>query len=266
MVYAHVISEPLEIRGQIIDKMRKKECIFMKKIPFTIFIRHFLASLLAMVATAAFLLGASSFQVNHLQWTNLIGYGILFVALPVALVFLFRKTKPLRWYLIGMSILVIFLSVSWYYFRITVVNTDIAVYATNNSPFMHAARMVLPEPSSIPEDASFSHKKKATSEIIELTIPLSNDKQEASGDYVEQAFNDMLAAYSEQYYFRADSELLYIDGNLYNCYIFNIEGCDYAVAYNLCTETHKIQYLFFSSAQLSWMGAQSALKIEGYLS
>ena len=239
----------------------------MKKVSLHPFLRHLFAFCGALVVTIVFLIGASLFPVNNLRVTNWIGYGIIFVIFPITmtLVLIFLKKNPIRWYMIAMCVLVVFLSTSWYYYRMIEVYDDVSVYENENSPFIKAANMVLPEPALFPENAAFSYRKSATLKIIELTIPTSNSKHEEVMEQLEEAFEHNTYAYSEQYDFRLDSEPLCTEENVFTCYVFSVDGCDYAVAYHFDIDTSTVQYIFFTSPQLAWMSANGALEIEGYL-
>lgn len=225
----------------------KADCLFIRVI------KHLFICVSVILIGLSLLYCASSFEIDYPNTGNLLAYIGCFVGIPAVLLLLLWKKKPVRWYFLAMLLVVSILSSFWYHQGIVVQETDPAHYLTEKTAFNNVAKMVLPAPEALNEEAQYCYTKANSGiEIIQLTIVLPKEEYKTFYDEQQRMFSQLQGTLSgPPYYFISDPEGMTINNHTYQCYKLFLDGTDYAVAYSGCAETGTVSYLFFSTWELS---------------
>lgn len=133
-------------------------------------------------------------------------------------------------------------------------------YLINGTPFEIAAKVVLPENKSFSKETKYFHVKYGDFECIKLTLYVDEMQYEDSLLTTAEKYKKLEESMSHRpYYFQQVCEAFVYNGHEYLAYTFVIDNVYYAVAYSSCAEKKSVEFIFFSTYELSTMSAYDAL-------
>ena len=166
------------------------------------------------------------------------------------------KDKYIKWYALASLIIIISCTV---YICVQSVNpknfdrNDFDTYLKNGTDFEVKASGVMPSRASLEDTLivfyEFSHY---SDKMLRLTAIYSQDD-----------FADAKAALKAQIEKKGDCcfETFYLDGELYQSYMFYDGGSAYAMAYSIDADERKISYMLYEGENLQYMTIADALSL-----
>lgn len=181
------------------------------------------------------------------QIGNMLIYFLIFVFLPVITFFVHKKNKDIRLYLLICVIILVLISTVLYFLSLSTENFvkyDFETYLNKGTSFEQGASDVMPSKQSL-ENAQitfYQHTKHNDKETLRM-----------SAVYSEQDFLEAKQKMDQQYQEHDIREAFYLDGLLYNCFVLYVNGETYALAYNICSDSLTISYIFDKDYQYAFM-------------
>lgn len=220
-------------------------------------IKNICTLVLSGIFTAVVIYCADNYNVSPTMPFNLICYICCFIAIPIVCLILCWQRHLFRRYLC-VSLLVLIIILPWiYYSRVSVQDSNISSYLSQNSEFMVTACTVMPDSTELSycEDVVYLHEKgNAGYEIIKMTTTYSPEVYLERSAIIDQKFTEATALQLE------DIQHLYFEGHYYVSCLLRHSRDHYAVAYSKCTECCSISWIFFSSEDLAYMSVQDAFE------
>lgn len=234
------------------------------------FCGHIVSLLLAVIAVMAFCHCANAYPSTQRTLADILSFVFVFGGIPIALLLKLWEVRPLKWYALIATIVILSISACRYYSTTIVLETDISKYLCEQSDFSKAASFVMPRKQNFSDadEVAYTHIKTYDLlgfEAMEVQLRYTSDALPSAIKCAEEQFAQLENSPQEGVdCFSVDSEGIVLYGHKYTTYTFVMDGIDYAVAYSHCTENNSVSYILLSSTCLSFMSPGDLLETNDY--
>ena len=207
---------------------------------------------------------AFTFEPEWSFW-NVISYILIFGILPLITFISLKGKKGYVLYIILFAITLGIVLPFVYYNNLIFIENDVDSYLSEKTYFTSVADNVMPSKNLI-KNANvvyFEHTRFANSrfEMYQMIVKYNEDDYNSQSAILKTEYGRNLSNIHTDNKSISDHDF-YFDGIRYSCYTLFSGGRDYAMAYNLCSETRTVSYIFFTEKDcLPSMYAGHALRI-----